>query len=331
MNLPYRVDLLVKLGEYMLSNDVAWQEAKYRASVTNSWFLPEFIDLAAGNIAHHYLQRNKLEDWLSQYDIPGEDQPSKTIGIVMAGNLPMVGFHDMLCVFVSGHRAMIKLSSKDDVLIRHLVDKLVEWETRVSERIEFATMLRGCDAYIATGSNNTSRYFDYYFAKYPHIIRRNRSSMAVLTGNEDQSDLEKLADDVYQFFGLGCRNVTKLMVPEDYDFVPLLDAFSKYHYLADHNKYKNNYDYNLALFIMNKQYYMTNGSILLIESPALFSPISQLNYEFYKVHGQKPDKMEANSIQCVVGSNFVPFGQAQVPTLADYADGVDTLNFLLRL
>ena len=331
MNLPYRVDLLVKLGEYMLSNEVAWQEAKYRASVTNSWFLPEFIDLAAGNIATHFLQRNKLEAWLSRYDIPAEDQLSKTIGIVMAGTLPMVGFHDMLCVFVSGHRALIKLSSKDDVLIRHLVDKLVEWETRVSERLQFASMLRGCDAYIATGSNNTSRYFDYYFAKYPHIIRRHRSSMAILTGNEDQLDLEKLADDVYQFFGLGCRNVTKLLVPEGYDFVPLLDAFSKYQYLADHNKYKNNYDYNLALYIMNKQYYMTNGSILLIESPALFSPISQLNYAFYSDPGQIPDKMEADDIQCVVGSNFVPFGQAQVPSLADYADWVDTLNFLLRL
>ena len=331
MNLPYRVELLVKLGEYMLSNDEAWQEAKYRASVTNSWFLPEFIDLAAGNIATHFLQRGKLEDWLGKYDIPKGDQSSKSVGIVMAGNLPMVGFHDMLCVFVSGHCARIKLSSKDDVLIRHLAGKLVAWETGVSERIRFDTMLKGCDAYIATGSNNTSRYFDYYFAKYPHIIRRNRTSIAILTGREDPGDLEKLAEDVYQFFGLGCRNVTKLMVPEGYDFIPLLDAFSKYHYLADHNKYKNNYDYNLALYIMNKQYYMTNGSILLIESPSLFSPISQLNYEFYNDPGKLPDKMEAESIQCVVGSNFVPFGQAQVPPLADYADGVDTLNFLLRL
>ena len=156
-------------------------------------------------------------------------------------------------------------------------------------------MLKGCDAYIATGSNNSSRYFDYYFGKYPHIIRRNRTSAAILTGDETDEELEKLADDVYQYFGLGCRNVTKIYVPEGYDFIPILEAFKKYNYLADHHKYKNNYDYNLALHLLNKKYYMTNGSVLLIEDPALFSPISQLNYEFYKDREKLSDSPDKKS------------------------------------
>jgi hypothetical protein len=209
---------------------------------------------------------------------------------------------------------------------------MIEWNEEVKELVQFADMLQGCDAYIATGSNNSSRYFEYYFGKYPHIIRRNRTSVAILTGKETNQDLEKLADDVYQYFGLGCRNVTKIYVPFNYDFLLLLTIFKKYNYLADHHKYKNNYDYNLAVQILNKKYYMTNDSILLIEDRSLFSPISQLNYEFYS---NKKDLIALlqtiDDIQCIIGKDFIPFGQGQQPGITDYADGVDTLLFLANL
>ena len=332
MNLQHRIYLLVRLGEYILSDNPIWQESKKRASQENSWFIPKFIELAAGNIARSFLQKDILESWSDNYKLKTINHKPVTIGIVMAGNIPLVGFHDWLCVFISGQKALIKLSSKDHVLLRHLTDKLIEWDKDVKELIQFADMLKGCDAYIATGSNNSSRYFEYYFRKYPHIIRRNRTSVASLTGKETMDDLEKLADDVYQFFGLGCRNVTKLYVPSNYDFVSLLNAFKKYNYLADHYKYKNNYDYNLTLQILNKKFYMTNGSILLVEEASNFSPVSQLNYEFYDNKKDVTAFLQTtNDIQCIVGKGLIPFGQAQQPGITDYADGVDTLQFLNRL
>ena len=353
MNLPYRIDLLTRLGEYILSNEEPWQEAKEKAGYENGWFIPEFVDLASNTIARSFLQKDKLENWADSYQLPTSpkeslrtrlskgvltDQP-QIIGIVMAGNIPLVGFHDLLCVFISGHKAQIKVSSKDKVLIRHLTGKLDEWSAVVSpenagtnDLIRFSDMLKGCDAYIATGSNNSSRYFDYYFGKYPHIIRRNRTSVAILTGKETKEDLDKLADDVYLYFGLGCRNVTKIYIPEGYDFIPLLEIFKKYNWLADHHKYKNNYDYNLALHQLNKKYYMTNGSILLIEDPGLFSPISQLNYEFYADKEKLTEKMTGNpDLQCIVGKGFTSFGMSQSPAINDYPDGVDTLQFLSGL
>src|SRR4030095_6685203 len=231
MNLQMRIDLAAPLGEYILSNSAEWLETKHKASLTNPWFTPEFIDLAAGNIANKFLDKQKLESWASSYRIETTDP--KKIGIVMAGNIPLVGFHDFLCVFISGHKAIIKTSSKDEVLINHLVQKLKDWNSEANELAVFQEMLKDCDAYIATGSNNSARYFEYYFSKYAHIIRRNRTSVAILTGSETTAELENLADDVYQYFGLGCRNVTKLYVPEQYDFIPLLNAFKKYNHLVD--------------------------------------------------------------------------------------------------
>lgn len=332
MNLQQRIDLLVRLGEYILSDDPQWKQAKAKAGQENAWFIPEFIDLAAGNIARSFLQREILMNWAAKYEIPSVTQNPKINGIVMAGNIPLVGFHDLLAVFISGHKAHIKPSSKDEVLIKHLCDKLTGWDEETAERIQFPGMLKGCYAYIATGSYNSSRYFDYYFGKYLHIIRRNRTSVAILTGNETNEELEKLADDVFLYFGLGCRNVTKIFVPVNYDFIPLLNAFKKYNYLADHNKYINNYDYNLALHIMNKKYYMTNGSVMLVEEASLFSPVSQLNYEFYDNEKTVVEFLRSSeSIQCIVGNQHVPFGQTQSPTISDYADGVDTMKFLAGL
>ena len=172
----------------------------------------------------------------------------------MAGNIPMVGFHDFLSVFISGHYQTIKLSEKDNQLLKHLVLKMYEWDSKMKEYAQFASLLKGCDAYIATGSNNSARYFEQYFAKYPSIIRKNRTSIAILDGTETNEYLEKLSDDIHLFFGLGCRNVTKIYVPEEYNFLPLLQSFHQYKYFADHHKYKNNYDYNLSIQLMNNRY-----------------------------------------------------------------------------
>ena len=332
MNLQHRIQLLKDLGKYMLSQDENWIAAKEKANRENGWFTPEFIDLSVKSIAETFLGENILNEWTRQYQVPEQNSTPHKVGIIMAGNIPMVGFHDLLCVFITGNIAVVKQSSKDQVLIKHLSEKLIEWDPQVSTLIKFEGMLKNCDAYIATGSNNSAGYFDYYFGKYPHIIRCNRTSVAILNGNESLEMLEKLADDVYQYFGLGCRNVTKLYVPKDYDFLPLINRFKKYDYLAENHKYKNNYDYNLAIQILNKKYYMSNESILLVEDVSIFSPISQLNYEFYEDPGVLEDSLKKRGdIQCIVGENYTPFGKAQQPAITDYADGEDTMKFLTQL
>jgi hypothetical protein len=332
MILSSRIDILEELGKYMLSDDPSWQEAKTKAGRENGWFIPEFIDSAVSGIAHSFLQKDILKKWVAAYQLPADNPRPKSVGIVMAGNIPLVGFHDMLCVFITGHKAMIKTSSKDDTLIRHLADKMAGYNEEVKELIQFSGMLKNCDAYIATGSNNSAGYFEYYFRKYPHIIRRNRTSVAILTGKETREDLLNLADDVYLYFGLGCRNVTKIYVPKDYDFIPLLRAFDKYNHFADNHKYKNNYDYNLAIHILNKKMYMSNPSILLVEGASPFSPVSQLHFEYYDNADKLVAALKGNSsIQCVAGKGFVPFGQTQHPAITDYADGIDTMKFLAGL
>ena len=332
MNLEQRIDLLTELGDYCLSGTPAWQEAKHKAYTENGWFIPEFIELAVRQIATEFLQKDKLTAWAKKYNLPPKPGSPKTIGLIMAGNIPLVGFHDLLTIFISGHRQLIKTSSRDETLVRHLVEWMTGKNPEVAEYIAFAERLNGCDAYIATGSNNSSRYFDYYFGKYPHIIRRNRTSVALLTGNENPEELNALADDVNQYFGLGCRNITQIYVPANYDFLPLLNSFNKYQHLTDLPKYKHNYDYQLTLLILNKKYYMTNGSILLTANESPFSPISVLHYQYYQPGEIPPIRTGENSdIQCLVGQNGIPFGKAQQPALDDYADGVDTLQFLRDL
>jgi len=330
MKLQNRIELLRQLKKYLNENDTSWQEAKEKATRMNGWFTPEFIELALKNIVDEMLDDDKLQAWIQHYHITDSITPVN-VGVVMAGNIPLVGFHDFLSVFISGHQQTIKLSSKDDVLLKHVAEKIFSWDDNAREYIHFANMLKGCDAYIATGSNNSAVYFDYYFSKYPSIIRRNRTSAAVLDGNETVTELENLSADIHTFFGLGCRNVTKIFVPEGYDFIPLLNAFHQYRYFADHHKYRNNYDYNLSLLIMNNRYYMTDGATLLVENEPLFSPISQLNYSFYSDKNNVLEKLAGNAdVQCIVGKD-VPFGKAQKPALMDYADGVDTMQFLLTL
>ncbi len=332
MNTQERIDLLIRLNEYLISNNEQLQAAKLLAQQKNPWFISEFIDLSIKNIITNFLQRNILEQWLAKYQCNNADE--KKVGIVMAGNIPLVGFHDFMCVFLSGHNAIIKPSSKDDVLIKHIAEKLSSWNSAVKDTVIIAENLKGCAAYITTGSNNSGRYFEYYFGKYPSIIRKNRTSVAVLDGTETEAELFSLADDIQQYFGLGCRNVTKLFVPKGYDFLPLLTALKKYNYLIDLNKYKNNYDYQLALLMLNNKYYMTNDAVILTENSSLFAPVAQVNYEYYDMkYAEAKLGVLRNSkdVQCIMGHAFLSFGKSQLPNIDDYADGVNTMAFLCSL
>ncbi|HTN46875.1 MAG TPA: acyl-CoA reductase [Flavipsychrobacter sp.] len=324
-----RIEALVRLGNYMLSEDEQWQETKWRATNANAWFTLENIDLAVNNIVKYFLQRDLLTSWIEPYAIAAGQ---KKLGIVMAGNIPLVGFHDFLCGFVSGHELFLKLSSKDEVLLKHLIGKLCEWYPEFSNDTHIADNLRNCDAYIATGSNNTARYFEQYFGKYPHIIRKNRTSVAILEGDETPEELNALAEDVFMYYGLGCRNVTQLCVPKGYNFDKLLELSYSYKELTNHHKYKNNYDYYLAIYLLNRVPCFTNEVLLLVENDSPFSAVSVLHYRFYEDLKTLAKELEANdAIQAVVGRGFTPFGTSQQPSLNDYADGVDTMKFLAQL
>jgi hypothetical protein len=331
MNLEKRLSLLTFIGQYIKSNSPAFQEIKERAFAENKWFTPHFIDLAVNNIADSLLNEQNLALFAKKFNLENTPRSQKTVGIVMAGNIPLVGFHDLLCVFLSGHKQRIKLSTKDNILIPHLIEIIKDEFQEVNEYIQFSDMLKGCDVFIATGTNNSARYFEYYFGKHPHIIRKNRTSIAIIDGSESAEELDLLADDIQLYFGLGCRNITQVLVPENYDFVPLLNALKKYDYFREHDKYKNNFDYYLTIAIMNNQFYMTNNSILLKENESPFSPIGQLNYRYYKNIADTLNNINNNEIQTIVGKGFQQFGTAQKPGLEDFADGVNTMTFLQSL
>jgi hypothetical protein len=331
VNLQERISTLCELGEYLSLDLPEWQQAKDKAYRQNQWFIPEYVQLATQNIIGKFLQKNKLEAWATQYNIPENNTDPATVGLTMAGNIPLVGFHDWLTIFMSGHKQIIKPSSKDEILIRFIVDFLVKKDPRIASLMQFGERLNGCDAFIATGSNNTGRYFEYYFGRYPHIIRKNRTSVAILNGRETPEQLDLLADDILLYFGLGCRNVSKLFVPENYPFEPLLRAMDKYSWMKDHDKFRNNYDYQLSLLILNNHYYMSNEAILLVENNELFSPIACINYEFYQTSPGNLSELFPEQLQCICGTDFMEIGSAQAPTLTDYADGVDTMAFALSL
>ena len=331
MNLQNRIDLAAELGAYIKQNGEEWQSTKKHAGYKNPWFTELFIDTASKNICDNYLNKELLTKWAGYYFLDDLIAP-KNIGVVMAGNIPMVGFHDFLSIFIAGHKQTIKLSSKDDVLLQHLIQKLYDLNPVTKNLIIIADTLKGCDAYIATGSNQSANYFEQYFSKYPHIIRSNKTSVVILTGAESQEELTRLSDDIHLYFGLGCRNVTKLYVPTGYDFKPLLESFYKYKYFRDNQKYSNNYDYQLSVLLLNNSFYMTNESTLLVEQEQIFSAIGVVHYEYYNdLDITKKDLQKNANIQCVVGKDFIPFGHGQEPGLFDYADGVDTMQFLLSV
>jgi hypothetical protein len=309
-------------------------EVIQRAKAGNAWFTPKNVLVALEGVLA-YLNEEQLDTWLNKCPIVSNP---KKIGVVMAGNIPMVGVHDLICVLLSGHSLQAKLSSQDTFLMKFIIEKLVHIEPAFAQRIEIVEQLKGFDAVIATGSDNTARYFDYYFGKYPHIIRKNRTSVAVLDGNENALQLAKLGSDIFTYFGLGCRNVTKLYVPENYDFRLFFEAIEAEKEIIHHHKYNNNYDYNKSIFLVNKINHLDNGFLLLVEKEAIFSPISVLHYERYQDVNSLQTHLQAikDSLQCIVTEidifkNVIPFGQAQAPTIADYADGIDTMQFLTNL
>ena len=329
VTLNKRIDLLVQLGAYMSSDDESWLSAKDMAKNRNSWFTSESIDTAVENVIDNFLDKKLLEEWCKQYP---KTQTAKKVGIVMAGNIPMVGFHDFLCSFISGHITYIKLSSKDDILIKHAINKLIEWSPQLKDEIVTAENLKGCDAYIATGSNNTARYFEQYFSKYPNIIRKNRTSVAIIDGNETNEDFLALGRDIFTYYGLGCRNVTKIYIPENYDINLIINGLDSYQDIILHHKYKNNYDYNLAIYLLNKVKNYTHDFLLIVENKEPFSPISTLHYETYIDKALLMSNLQSDDrVQAIVNNDAIPFGKSQSPSLFDYADNVDTMTFMSDL
>lgn len=326
-----RINNLLQLRDYMRSDNEEWRHIQELAERNNAWFIADFITVAIDSICSEYLDEAKLLAFSSFVKTAEDCGNTKNIGIVMAGNIPLVGFHDMLCVYLSGHTAQIKLSSKDDTLMKQVILMLRQIDGNPT-CLQIHQMIKHCDAYIATGSNQSANVFAQYFGKYPHIIRPSKTSVAVLDGTEDLEELEALADDVYLYFGLGCRNITKLYVPMDYDFVPLLNAFKKYDELKHHNKYRNNFDYQLALYILNNQQYMSNESVLIVQHESVFSPVSVLHYEEYQDKNQVKITLEQDPhIQAICGHDYLPFGACQTPAISDFADGINTVAFLNSL
>jgi len=326
-----RLELIQRLGNYLLEDGHALEQARQLAWVRNPWFIPEFTHYAIRQICLQFLVPENLRSWMDDYPDADFGEKDRTLGIVMAGNIPLAGFHDFLCGFISGYRMRIKCASRDDVLLPHCIDQLERWDPSIGEQIMTTDLLKGCHAYIATGSNDSSRYFDYYFSGYPHIIRRNRSSAAILDGHESPEDLQGLADDIMRYFGLGCRNVTQVFVPPGYDFIPLLEALDRYRYLADHGRYRNNLDYQLALLTLNGIPYLSRPNLLVVKNPSLFSPVGVLHYEIYEDMDLLQARLKKQQeIQCLIGKGGIRFGTSQQPALDQYADGVDTLAFLTR-
>ena len=303
----------------------------------NAWFTPQCVEKAV-KATGTMLNESDLATWLGRYDLT--EKATKKVGAILAGNIPLVGFHDVLCVLVTGNYALIKASTQDARLIRHILDRLVTIDASFANRFSFVERLQNFDAVIATGSNNTSRYFDYYFSKVPHIIRKNRNSLALLTGTETTGQLYNLGHDIFDYYGLGCRNVSKLLVPSGYDFVPFFEAIEPYKTIIHHHKYNNNYDYNKSIYLVNRDKHLDNGFLLVKEDARMVSPLAVLFYENYADMESATALLirESENIQCVVTSaslqinnQVVDFGKSQQPALWDYADGIDTMDFLTNL
>ncbi|HAV54443.1 MAG TPA: acyl-CoA reductase [Aequorivita sp.] len=340
MQLKQRINAFVELGAFLkqIASENPTSEAKeifQRAEAENGWFTQENIQFALKSWGDALSEEN-LEQWISNYEIKAINP--KCVALIMAGNVPLVGFHDFLSVLVTGNKVQAKLSSNDKTLLPFLAEHLISVAPEFKEYIAFTEgRLQNFDAVIATGSNNTARYFEFYFGKYPHIIRKNRNSVAVLTGDETQKELTALADDIFRYFGLGCRNVSKIYIPENYDFEGFFKAMFSWKEIIHNHKYINNYDYNKAVYLIDSFPLLDNEFMLLKEDSGFSSPISVVFYEKYDSmeHLKKELQTQSENIQCIVSNsglpNEIPFGKAQAPALWDYADGVDTVDFLLKL
>jgi hypothetical protein len=325
-------------NEAVLNNDLFYDDFINLIELSqshNGWFTPEQVYFAVNSWAEA-LQEENLDKWLSSYDFSNV-QP-KTVGLILAGNIPLVGFHDFLSVIVSGHKVLVKTSSNDQKLLPFLANYLISVNSELETHIKFTEgKLENFDAVIATGSNNTARYFEFYFKDKPSIIRKNRNSVAVLTGNESHEDLVNLGEDIFRYFGLGCRNVSKLFVPKDYNFENFFKAIYEYKDVIFYEKYSNNYDYNKAVFLMSNFKLLDNEFLTIKEDTSYSSPISSVFYEYYDDLNEITSRLEndADQIQCIVSKdaieNSILFGQTQKPNLWDYADNVDTLVFLQQI
>lgn len=341
MTIEERIRSFSLLGEVLRDSLILGNGSDYslklnelidKQQFNNPWFTVENVRQAIYSIAEVLTEENLIK-WTSAY--PELRKPEKPIrvGVIMAGNIPLVGFHDFLSVLISGNSIIAKTSSKDPELIIFISSILCDINPKFRSAIEFTdNKLSGFDAVIATGSNNTSRYFEYYFGKYPNIIRKNRNSIAVLEGNETPEELEALGTDIFSYFGLGCRNVSKIFIPEGYLIKTLEDFWEKFSGLINNNKYRNNYDFNKAVYIVNKDSFHDTGYILLKEDSKLTSPVSVLHYSYYKSEYVLKHQLDEvyEQIQCILGKKYIPFGKAQSPDLWDYADGKDTIEFLLK-
>jgi len=337
MNIQQRIEVLVKLGAHISSGSNAMmQEAIQRAETENSWFTAPGIRMAMQAISVAFLREENIRQLAAGYHLD-DNIPQRNVGLVLAGNIPMVGFHDILCTFLTGHRALIKYAEKDRVLIRYLLGVLEAIDPATKQYFEEVEKLKDYDAAIATGSNQTAVHFEWYFRNIPHIIRRNRNSVAVLTGQETDNELDALGSDIFSYFGLGCRNVSKLFVPENYDITTLFGRFDAFSAVMHHNKYKNNFDYNMTLYVLNNMPYLNNGCLMLREDPSLQSRIAAVHYEYYDDVRELDSLLSVRreEIQCVVGRvqvdgfSVLPFGESQEPGLFDYPDGVDVMKFLM--
>ncbi len=310
-----------------------------RAEQENRWFTQENIIQSITAIRDEYCAFDKLQAWTEQYQIQQHRSPQR-VGLILAGNIPLVGFHDVLSCFIAGHHCMIKLSDKDKLLIPLLISELEKVDPRTADYFTCVDKLSGYDAVIATGSNNSAVHFEYYFRNHKHIIRRNRNAVAILTGDESREEMMALGSDIFDYFGLGCRNVSKLYVPAGYNFDFMLGILhDEFKELVMHNKYKNNYDYNYAIFLLDKEEFLASGSLILRESTSIASRIASVYYEFYQDIPAVLDSLKEreSEVQCVISKlelpsiHSFPLGHAQRPTLTDYADGIDTMQFLLEL
>jgi hypothetical protein len=340
MNLEERIKSFSALGQ-ILGNAVRDNSGKYAVGlnqlidnqhILNPWFTPENVRTAINAIAEELTEEN-LVRWTNAYPRLQEEIKPVRAGVIMAGNIPLAGFHDFLSVLISGNDIIAKTSSKDSELISYISRILCDVNPDFKDKIKITDgILTGFEVVIATGSNNSSRYFEYYFRSNPRIIRRNRNSVAIIDGNETMTEMEALGSDIFLYFGLGCRNVSKLYIPDGYDLTFLAKYWEHYSGCIRHQKYANNYDFNKAVYLVNKEYFYDTGYLLMKEESKLSSPVSVLFYEYYKSKNDLKKNIKINNerIQCVISRLDIPFGKAQFPHLWDYADGIDTIEFLLK-
>ena len=327
---------LTKLSEFMSNPSEEFMAIMNVAKNSNGWFTRDEVEKATTSLAK-MLNKEDLEQWFENISI---NQSPKKVGLILAGNIPLVGFHDVLCVLATGNIAVIKMSSSDDKLLPALLKELIAIEPGFLNYIEYAERLKDFDAIIATGSNNSSRYFDYYFSKFPNIIRKNRNSVAVLNGQETTAELENLGHDIFDYFGLGCRNVSKIFIPKGYDLKYFFEPIEKHQPIINHFKYNNNYDYNKSIYLVNGVKHFDNGFLLVKEDENFVSPLAVIFYEEYLDIKEIEAKLNAQNeqIQCVVSNlnlninkEKIGFGDSQNPKLWDYADNVNTIEFLQQL